>query len=205
MPLIAGYRRLPKPAFAVLLILFGVVGRILLASTANIEPVLILSMLAGALLGSYFALVVPVAIMGLSDLYFYFVPYGGQYSTFAIVGLAAFVYSGFVFVAAVGGFAMRRSLVWRTKTVAIFTAISVPLTVAFDVWTAFGDWLFLGSRSGLTLPDVYARQVPFTLIHIFSSLLFAPILGTTFLALHLHGLPLPGVAPMETRDPAPDD
>ena len=197
-------RSLPKPHLALVMIAVGVVGRILLAGAANIEPVLILSMLAGALLGSYYTIVVPVAIMGLSDLYFYLVPYGGQYSTFAILGLGAFVYTGFVFVAAMGGFAMRRRLVWRTRTIAVFTAISVPLTVAFDVWTAFGDWLFLGSRSGLTLPDVYAMQVPFTLIHIFSSLLFAPILGTTFLALHLHGLPVPGTAPAETGR-APDE
>ena len=183
-------RTLPKPHLALAMIAVGVVGRILLASAANIEPVLILSMLAGALLGSYYAIVVPVAIMGLSDLYFYLVPYGGQYSTSAILGLAAFVYTGFVFVAAMGGFAMRRRLLWRTKTIAIFTAISVPLTVAFDVWTAFGDWLFLGL--GRSLQDVYAMQVPFTLIHVFSSLLFAPILGTTFLAMHLHGVPVPG-------------
>ena len=197
-------RTLPKPHLALVMIAVGVVGRILLASAANIEPVLILSMLAGAILGSYYTLVVPVAIMGLSDLYFYLGPYSGQYSTFAILGLAAFVYTGFAFVAAMGGLAMRHRFVWRTKTIAIFTAISVPLTVAFDVWTAFGDWLFLGSRSGLTLPDVYAMQVPFTLIHIFSSLLFAPILGTTFLALHLHGLPVPGTAPIETGR-APDE
>jgi len=204
VPMTFRVRNLAKPHLALVMITVGVIGRIPLAGAANIEPVLVLSMLAGALLGSYYTIVVPVAIMGLSDLYFYLGPYSGQYSTFAILGLAAFVYSGFVFVAAMGGFAMRRRLVWRTKTIAIFTAISVPLTVAFDVWTAFGDWLFLGSRSGLTLPDVYAMQVPFTLIHILSSLLFAPILGTTFLALHLHGLPVPGTAPAETGR-APDE
>ncbi len=90
---------------------------------------------------------------------------------------------------------MRRRLLWRTKTIAIFTAISVPLTVLFDLWTAFGDWLFIGpSRS---LAQVYAMQAPFTLIHVFSSLLFAPILGTTFLAAYLYGLPLPGAASAE--------
>src|SRR3990172_4045637 len=97
-------RSLPKPHLALVMIAVGVVGRILLAGAANIEPVLILSMLAGALLGSYYTIVVPVAIMGLSDLYFYLVPYGGQYSTAAILGLAAFVYTGFVFVAGGGGF-----------------------------------------------------------------------------------------------------
>ena len=191
-------RKLTKPHLAALLIAVGVVGRILLASAANIEPVLILSMLAGAILGGIYVLVVPVAIMGLSDLYFYLVPYGGLYSTASILGLAAFVYTGFVFVAALGGFAMRRRLVWRTKTIAVFTAISVPLTIAFDVWTAFGDWLFLGF--GRPLAQVYAMQVPFTLLHVFSSLLFAPILGTTFLAVHLHGVPLPGESPSDATD-----
>ena len=205
MPMTFRVRNLAKPHLALVMITVGVIGRILLAGAANIEPVLVLSMLAGALLGSYYTIVVPVAIMGLSDLYFYLGPYSGQYSTFAILGLAAFVYSGFVFVAAMGGFAMRRRLVWRTKTIAIFTAISVPLTVAFDVWTAFGDWLFLGSRFGLTLQEVYVMQIPFTLIHILSSLLFAPILGTTLLALHLHGLPTPGTAPTETPGRAPDE
>ena len=191
-------RKLPKPHLASLLIAVGVVGRILLASAANIEPVLILSMLAGAILGGIYVLVVPVAIMGLSDLYFYLVPYGGLYPTASILGLAAFVYSGYVFVAALGGFAMRRRLVWRTKTIAVFTAISVPLTIAFDVWTAFGDWLFLGF--GSSLAQVYAMQVPFTLLHVFSSLLFAPMLGTTFLAVHLHGVPLPGESPSDATD-----
>jgi len=190
VPLNVTYRKLPKPALALLLIIAGVAGRILLASAPNVEPVLILSMLAGMLLGGLYALVVPVSIMVLSDVYFYFVPYEGIYPAFSILGLAAFVYSGFAVVSLMGGFAMRRRLLWRTKTIAIFTAISVPLTVAFDVWTAFGNWLFLGL--GRSLQDVYAMQVPFTLIHVFSSLLFAPILGTTFLAMHLHGVPVPG-------------
>ncbi len=195
MRLAVRYRKLPRPALAGLMILVGAAVRILLGGAPNVEPVLILSMLAGATLGSYYTFVVPVGIMALSDAYFYVVPYGGLYPTFSILGLAAFVYTGYVFVAAAGGFVLRRRLLWRTKTIAIFTAISVPLTIAFDVWTAFGDWLFLGF--GRSLAEVYAMQVPFTLIHIFSSLLFAPILGTTFLAVHLHGVPVPGEAPAE--------
>ncbi len=197
MPVTFGFRRLPKPAIALLLVIVGAGGRIVLAGAANIEPVLILSMLAGMILGGYYTLLVPVAIMGLSDLYFYLVPYEGVYSTVSILGLAAFVYAGFVFVSVMGGFAMRRRLLWRTKTIVLFTTISVPLTIAFDVWTAFGDWVFLGSGQGLSLERVYEMQVPFTLIHVFSSLLFAPILGTTFLAVHLHGLPVPTGSPAD--------
>ena len=194
MPLNVTYRKLPKPALALLMIIAGVVGRILLAPAPNVEPVLILSMLAGMLLGGIYSLVVPVSIMALSDVYVYFVPYEGMYPAFSIIGLAVFVYSGFAFVSLMGGFLMRRRLVWRTRTIAIFTAISVPLTVAYDVWTAFGNWLFI-SPPGTSLQQVYAMQVPFTLIHVFSSLLFAPILGTTFLAIHTFGVLAPGEAP----------
>lgn len=199
------YRRLPKPVLAAVLIVVGIVGRVALARSPNIEPVLILSMLAGAILGRHYVILVPVAIMAVTDALIYTNVYAGAYSTVSILGLAVFVYSGFVFVATVGGFAMRRRLVWRTRTIAILTAISVPLTIAFDVWTAFGDWLFLGSRYGLTLQDVYVMQVPFTLIHILSSLLFAPILGTTFLALHLHGVPVPEKAATEAPGKSSDE
>jgi len=192
-------RKLPKPAVAIFLIVVGVAGRIFLAPAANVEPVLILSMLAGAILGSWYTFLVPVAIMGLSDLYFYLVPYEGVYSTASILGLAVFVYTGYIFVAAMGGFLMRRRLLWKTKTIAIFTTISVPLTVAFDLWTAFGDWLFLGSPNGVSLQRVYEMQVPFTLVHVFSSLLFAPLLGTTFLAIHTFGVPVPGEAAIGAR------
>ena len=198
------FRKLPKPVLAALLIVAGIAGRIAFARSANIEPVLVLSMLAGATLGRQYVVLVPVAIMAVTDALFYAFVYGGAYSLGSILGLAVFVYSGFVFVAAMGGFAMRRRMVWRTKTIAVFTAISVPLTIAFDVWTAFGDWLFLASGFGLTLQNVYAMQVPFTLIHILSSLLFAPILGTTFLSLHVHGLPVPGAMPAATAGRAPD-
>lgn len=194
MRLTVEFLRVPKPALAAIMVATGVVGRILLAPAANVEPVLVLSMLAGAILGGRYALVVPISIMSLSDLYFYFVPYGDIYPTLSILGLAGFVYSGYVLVAALGGFVTRRQLVWRTKTTAVFTAISIPLTVAFDVWTAFGDWLFIQKGMGTSLVQVYEAQGGFTLIHIWSSLLFAPILGTTFLAMHLHGVPVPGSA-----------
>ena len=197
MRLSVTYRKIPKPALALLMIVAGVAGRILLAAAPNVEPVLILSMLAGMLLGGIYALVVPVAIMGLSDLYFYFVPYEGMYPAFSIVGLAAFVYSGYAFVSLMGGFLMRRRLLWRTKTIAIFTTISVPLTIAYDVWTAFGNWMFI-SPPGTSLQQVYAMQVPFTLIHVFSSLLLAPILGSIFLAIHSFGVPVPGESPADT-------
>ncbi|TLZ52005.1 MAG: hypothetical protein E6K18_03675 [Methanobacteriota archaeon] len=201
MPLSMRLRNVPKPAFAGLLIAAGVIGRILFAGAANVEPVLILSMLAGVLLGGLYVIVVPVAILGISDVFFYTVVYGSTYSPVSILGLGLFMYTGYVFVAAVGGFAIRRRVLWRTKTIAIFTAISVPLTVAYDAWTAFGDWLFITSRVGWTLPQVYAAQVPFTAIHVFSSLLFAPILGVTFLAIHLYGLPVvgPAEAPAESQ------
>ncbi|MBI4416288.1 MAG: hypothetical protein HY557_04830, partial [Euryarchaeota archaeon] len=185
-----------------LLITVGVVGRLALLHAANVEPVLIISMLAGVILGGLYVLIVPVAIMAITDVLIYANVYAGDYALASILGLGLFVYTGYVFVATMGGFALRRRILWRTKTIAVFTLISVPLTIAYDYWTAFGDWLFIpifppGSRS---LATVFAMQVPFTLIHVFSSLLFAPILGTMFLAVHLHGVPLPQSTPTESLD-----
>ncbi len=185
------YRKVPKPVFAAILILVGIAGRLALVRAANVEPVLIVSMLAGALLGGIYALIVPIAVLAVTDALIYAYVYDTVYGPLSILGLALFVYAGYVFIAAAGGFTMRHRLAWRTKTIAVFTAISVPLTVAYDIWTAFGDWVFLAGPMGRTLQDVYAAQVLFTLIHVFSSLLFAPILGTMFLAVHLHGVPVP--------------
>ena len=147
MPLIARFRKLPKPVFAALLIVVGIAGRVALLPAANVEPVLVISMFAGAALGGVYAVVVPVAIMAASDAIVYAFVYGGSYGLGSVLGLAAFVYSGYAFVGLCGGWALRRRLLWRTKTVALFTAISIPLTVAYDAWTAFGDWMFIAGPS----------------------------------------------------------
>ena len=87
---------------------------------------------------------------------------------------------------------------WRTpmqllsfRSMALLATVSVPATLLFDVWTAFGDWLFIAGPHGRSLVTVYAFQIPFTLIHLASSLVFVPLFGSIFAWLS----PVPEYAP----------
>jgi hypothetical protein len=168
---------------ALILIAIGVVGRLLLLNLANVETVLVASLLAGSYLGGIYVLIVPLSIMLSTDAIIYVTRYPGFYPLETIALLPLFVYSGYVLISLMGYATRRRHLAFRLKSIAVLTTISVPLTIFYDVWTATGMWLTIASKPpiNLTIWQTYALQVPFTLIHILSSLIFVPIFGTIFL------------------------
>jgi len=167
---------------AMLLIAVGIIGRMLLVSLANIETVLVASLLAGSYLGGIYAVIVPISILLSTDLIIYATRFPGFYPIGDIAMLALFVYSGFVLISLVGA-ATRRRLVFRLKSIAVLTSISIPLTIFYDYWTATGMWLTITGRPPISYSiwQTYSLQVPFTLLHIVSSLIFVPIFGTIFL------------------------
>ncbi len=75
------------------------------------------------------------------------------------------------------------------KSVALLTTISVPVTIAYDLWTAFGEWYFITRPFGVGIRTVLEAQVPFTIYHLLSSLIFVPLFGSIFLFLHTYGWP----------------
>ena len=188
--------KVPPWVLALLLIAVGVVGRLVLWTVPNVETVLVVSLLAGMLLGGAYVVLVPVGTMLLTDAVGYAMGWAGAYSPAQILGLAAFVYSGFV-VAASFGRIYRPKVLFRVRTIAVMTTISVPATVLFDLWTAFGDWVLISSQAPFhwSFAHVLELQLPFTLVHVASSLLFVPLFGTMFLHLHVNGWPAPGGAP----------
>ena len=175
-----GFRKLTKLDVAFLLILVGVGGRLLLLRVANVETILAASMLAGALLGWRYAMLVTVAVMGVSDAMIYAIGYGGEFGTTALLGITAFTWSGMMFAGFIGAAAGRSRVLFTTRSMAVLTTISIPATLLFDVWTAFGDWLFLAGPRGVSLATVYYLQIPFTLIHLASSIVFVPLFGSIF-------------------------
>ncbi len=179
---------LPKVSLAVVLIVVGVAGRVLLLNYANFETVLVSTFFAGALLGGAYIILVPVAIMGISDVLIYAFQLGNQYGLVAIAGIAFFTWSGFLMIAILGRYS-RPHVVFATKGIAVITGIGLVGTLLFDVWTAFGMWVFLAAPNGQGLDYVYLRQIPFTVYHLLSSLLFIPLLGTLFIYLDKVGLP----------------
>src|SRR5436189_281690 len=80
----------------------------------------------------------------------------------------------------------------RTRILGVFLillAILGPLTIAYDLWTATGEWAFLTRPLGVPLATMLEAQVPFTLYHLLSSLFFVPLFGTAFLFMHAYGWP----------------
>jgi hypothetical protein len=179
---------LPKASLAVVMIVVGVAGRLLLLQYANFETVLVSTFFAGALLGGAYIILVPVAIMGVSDILIYAFHLGNQYGLAAIAGIAFFTWTGFMMISVLGRLGRPRVLL-ATRGIAVLTGIGLVGTLLFDVWTAFGMWLFIASPGGQGLDYVYLRQIPFTVYHLLSSLIFIPLLGTLFIYLDKVGIP----------------
>ena len=192
-----------KFRIALLLIALGVLGRLTFLSLglANIETVLVASLLAGSYLGGMFTFIVPVSILVSTDVIIYLANFPGFYPIGDIAVLALFVYSGYVLISLAGAFTRRR-IIFRLKSIAVLTSISIPLTVFFDLWSATGMWLTITGKPPISwsLWKVYELQVPFTMLHILSSLIFVPIFGTIF----LYYLSQPVESPAETGTPSGD-
>jgi len=167
-----------------LLIGIGVVGKLALLGYANIETVFVASLLAGSVLGRAWTVLVPLSVLGILQPFLWGTEYPG-YGLEAIAGITFFVVTGFVFVA-LAGRRMRGHVLARVRSVALLTTLSIPLTVAYDLWTDVGDWYFLFRPAGTDFVTVLTWQLPFTLYHLLSSLIFVPLVGSSFLVLHEH-------------------
>ncbi|MGQ0798476.1 MAG: DUF6580 family putative transport protein [Methanobacteriota archaeon] len=168
-------------SLGLLLISLGVLGKLVLVQYANIETIFVATLLAGSVLGRWWTVIVPLGILAVLQPIAWGALHPG-YEPAAILGITFFVVSGFVFVGLAGRSA-RRHIVLRVKSVALLTTISVPLTIAYDVWTDVGDWYFLFRPAGIDFATVLGWQVPFTVYHVLSSLIFVPLFGSAFLVL----------------------
>jgi hypothetical protein len=173
-----------KAQTAVMLIAIGVSLRIALAGFPNIEPVLALSMIAGLVLGGWYALVVPLAMMVLSDWAIYALDYGDVFGWRIILGITFFTWTGMV-LAGYAGRQVRPRFLFRLKGVAVFTGAALVMTLVYDLWTIPGYCLVFNQ----TLPVAIAGQVTFTVYHLLSTLIFAPLFGTIYVYVHEYDLP----------------
>ncbi len=165
-----------------------------------------ISILAGFYLGGVYMILVPLAIMGFSDVLIYGAIYRGEFGYQSILGLSAFTVSGFAFASMLGRLSRRRVLT-VIGSVALVTGVSIPATLAFDLWTTLGDWyFFLGPLLGWSLWDALVALLPFALIHLISSLLFVPLFGAIFGLLQVSGWLKGAYSPTRkpTQEPGPD-
>ena len=158
---------------AVLLIVLGVGGRIVLWDVPNIETIMLVSILAGALLGGRWGIIVALAAVAASDAFkgntsiMWF-----TWSAWAVVGL--------------GGALLRRSnkasWMFALKT----TGLGVVGAIFFFLWTNFGvwatGWLYPLTAEGLV--QSYVMGLPFLRMHLVSCLTVVPAGTLLFVLLY---------------------
>ena len=148
---------------AVGLIAFGISSRIVLSHYPNIETVTLVTLLGGMLLGGYYSILVPLAVICGSDMYL------------GNTAIAIFTWTGFMGIGLAAFLARRRHAPDLTfKTVGWVTGLGLGGILAYDAWTAFGWWLLMYPHTSGTLGTVFVLQVPFTLRHLASGLLTIP-------------------------------
>jgi len=193
-----------KVSVAFLLVIIGVCGRILLIQYANIETVLAIALLSGIILGGFYCIFIPFTVMLISDWYIYtFTDYIPTFGIGAIIGLTFFTWSGYVMVGIIGKY-MKPRIAYTVRGVAVVVGVGLIATFIYDFWTVMGFWFFLTNRTLETLGMVFVVQIPFTIYHLMSSLIFVPLFTTIFMYVHEHGLPYLNalISPSENRGEA---
>ncbi len=164
-----------------LLIMIGALGTLVLRNLANIETVFVVSLLAGSVLGRWWTVIVPLAVLLIIEPVLWGSDFPGYAGT-VILGLTFFIVTGFVFVGIVGR-AVKPRVLFRVGGLALLITVSIPMTIAYDLWTDVGDYYFIMRPLGYTFWDVLGLQVPFTALHLLSSLIFVPLIGAGILYL----------------------
>jgi len=157
-----------KIIFAIFLIIFGAIGRILLKDLPNIETVTVASILAGSVLGGAYAIIVPLTIIALSDMFI-----GNDpiliftWSAWAAIGLSAKLL-----------YQKRKN---TYKFVFQLTGLGILASLFFYFWTNFGVWLLWSmyphNLSGLI--QCYFMGLPFLRNNLISDFVFIPVAGTS--------------------------
>ena len=185
---------------AIILIVLGVSIRIALSGYANIEPVLAIAIIAGLVLGRFYAFLVPLVTMAISDMAIYAFHLEGAFGWKIILAISFFTWTGMLFAGFVGTWAKPR-LLFSMKGIGVFTGVAVWVTIIYDMWTVVGTILIIPWAS----PEkILIAQVPFSIHHILSTLIFAPLFGTGYYYLAEYGFPDLKTLKKEAEDPEDD-
>ena len=158
-----------KILFAIFVILFGVVLQIFLNKVVgipNLEAVTAISLLSSSFLGGFFAPLIPLLIIFLSDFYF------GNVSVYF------FTWSVFVLIGIFGIFFKRDSRHYFLK----ISGGGILSVLFFYLWTNFGWWLTFGMypMNFQGLITSYIAGLPFLKNQLASVLIFTPAFSLFF-------------------------
>lgn len=148
---------------AVFLITLGVAGRTVFELPPNVELVTLSTFLASIYLGGIFSLLVPFAIMAISD---------------SIIGntrIYVFTWSAYILIG-LSALALRRFKKNDLNLVSASTLFTTPSSLLFYLWTNFGVWYqgwYPPTLSGLI--ESYLMGLPFLKFNLIGNLIFVPL------------------------------
>ena len=118
--------------------------------------VAIIALLSGLLLGSYYAFIVPISVILITDIIL-----GNDY-------IFLFTWSGFAMIGLVGYILKAKNKFTIKKTPTIFGA-GIGSVLLYDLWTNFGCWLGWYPHTVAGLSTCYTVALPFMLWHVLST------------------------------------
>lgn len=144
--------------------------------------VAIFSIISGLVLGGYYAFIVPISIMIITD-----IAIGNNW-------ILLFTWSGFAILGLVG-FLLKSKRNLTYKNIPTFLGVGIVGILIYDLWTNFGTWLggfgYAPNFTGLT--QCYTMAIPFMLWHLLSTTIGLSIVLTTVIYIKEHRLKLPEV------------
>ncbi|MEM2213670.1 MAG: DUF6580 family putative transport protein [Candidatus Nezhaarchaeales archaeon] len=168
---------------AVILVILGITGRILLFDLPNIETVAVVSMLAGCILGGIYAFLIPLSVMLTTDICYIYLR-GQGLNLPGWQNIFIFTWSGFIMVALIGRLLKNEKHKVSLKFFGLFTGFGLLGTLLYDIWTAFGCWWLFHPHTLSSLSLVYVLQIPFTIYHLLSTLIFSASIGFPLIYLY---------------------
>ncbi len=142
---------------AISLILVGILLRFM-PHAANFTPVAAIALFSGAYLKRKYAIIVPLALMAISDIFI------GMHN------VIIFTWGGFVLAALIG------TLIRNNKSVARIAGTSLAASLVFFVVTNFGVWLMGWYPQNLKgLVDCYVMALPFLRDFTVSTLIYSAL------------------------------
>ncbi|MDH5816399.1 MAG: hypothetical protein QE164_06470 [Candidatus Nezhaarchaeota archaeon] len=168
---------------AALLIIIGIIGRILLFDFPNMETVTVACMLTGCMLGGIYTFLVPLSVMFTTDVCYMYLK-GQGLSLPGWQSIFIFTWSGFIIMTLIGRLLKNEKHKVSLRFFGLFTGFGVLGTLLYDIWTAFGFWLLFHPHTLTSLLFVYVLQIPFTIQHLLSTLLFSVSIGFPLIYLY---------------------
>lgn len=159
-----------KIVTAVLLIAFGAGGRYLLKDVPNIETIMVVSLIAGSVLGGVWTIAVGLIAVGISDI------------AIGNTSILLYTWSAWAGMGVLGWVLRNREKKVLRHSLEL-TGMGLVGTLLFFVWTNFGVWhiggLYPHTLEGLTAS--YVMALPFLRMHLVSTLLVVPTVSVVAL------------------------